>query len=128
MLGGSPKAALNWYRMATELDARDVLPAVRVPTLVVHRTDDRSVPVEAGRYLADHIPGARFAEFPGDDHFVYEGDAEPILQEIEEFLTGARRGPERARARDDPVYAHRGLDRAGGGPRRPSVEGAPRGA
>lgn len=94
LLGGSPRAALDWYRMATELDARDVLPAVRVPTLVLHRTDDRSVPVEAGRYLADHIPGARFVEFPGDDHFVYEGDADPILEEIEEFLTGVRRGPE----------------------------------
>jgi pimeloyl-ACP methyl ester carboxylesterase/DNA-binding winged helix-turn-helix (wHTH) protein len=92
--GGSPGAALAWYRVTTEIDVRHVLPAVRVPTLVIHRTGDRVQPVESGRYLAEQIPGARYVELPGDDHFWFAGDADKILDEIEEFLTGTRQGPD----------------------------------
>src|SRR5207244_2836607 len=58
--GGSPGAAMAWYRVTADIDVRHVLPAIRVPTLILHRTDDRAVPVEHGRFLAERIPGARF--------------------------------------------------------------------
>jgi class 3 adenylate cyclase len=92
--GGSPGAAMAWYRITADIDVRDVLPAIRVPTLVLHRTGDRAVPVEHGRYLANRIPGARYHELPGDDHVWVTGDADAILGEIEEFLTGVRSAPE----------------------------------
>jgi class 3 adenylate cyclase len=83
-----------------EIDVRDVLPAIRVPTLAVHRTSDRAVPVEAGRYLAEHIPDAKLAEVPGEDHFPFVGDWESLVDEVEEFLTGSRgsREPDRVLA------------------------------
>jgi class 3 adenylate cyclase len=59
----------------------------------VHRTGDQAIPVEHGRYLADHIPGARYVELPGEDHFWFSGDSDAILAEIEEFLTGVRPPP-----------------------------------
>ena len=62
---GTPASALAWFRVTMEIDVRDVLPAIRVPTLVLHRAGDRVIPVEAGRYLAEHIPGAKFVELPG---------------------------------------------------------------
>jgi pimeloyl-ACP methyl ester carboxylesterase len=68
----------------------DVFPAVRVPTLVLHRRDDRLVPVEQGRRIAEHIPNARFIELAGADHFPFVGDAEAILGEVEAFLVGHR--------------------------------------
>ena len=71
--------------MNSLVDVRDALPAVRVPTLVVHRRGDQLIRVEDGRYLADHIPGARFVELTGDDHFV-SGDPDQILAPIEAFL------------------------------------------
>jgi pimeloyl-ACP methyl ester carboxylesterase len=74
-------------------DVRDVLPAVRVPTLVVHRAGNRWLTTQHGHYLAEHIPGARYVEVPGDDHVPYLGDPAPILGEVEEFLTGTRRLP-----------------------------------
>jgi class 3 adenylate cyclase len=77
-----------------EIDIRNVLPAIRVPTLVVHKTDDRAVPVEAGRYLAEHIPDAKLVERPGVDHFPFVGDYEGLVDEVEEFLTGSRRSRE----------------------------------
>jgi pimeloyl-ACP methyl ester carboxylesterase/class 3 adenylate cyclase len=88
---GTPASAVAWFRITMDIDVRDVLPAIRVPTLVLHRTGDRVVPVEAGRYLAEHIPGAKLVELPGDDHYPFSGDYEPFLEEIEEFLTGSRR-------------------------------------
>jgi len=96
----SPGAATGYLRMNFELDVRNVLSAVRVPTLVLHRIGDRIVPLEAGRYLASHIPDARLVELPGDDHVPWVGDAETALGEIEEFLTGVRRSHE-----DDRVLA-----------------------
>ncbi len=90
----SPGAAVALLRMNTQIDVRDVLPTIRVPTLVIHRTDDPDVHVEEGRWIAGQIPGARFLELPGEDHLPWVGDADRLLDEIEEFLTGARRGPD----------------------------------
>ena len=70
------------------VDIRDALPAVRVPTLVVHRTGDQMVKVQDGRYLAAHIPGAMLVELPGADHFV-SGDPDQIVDPIEEFIASS---------------------------------------
>jgi class 3 adenylate cyclase len=77
-----------------ETDVRHILPAVRVPTLVLHRSGDRHVRVGHGRYLAEHIPAAKYVELPGEDHLFHLGETETMLGEIEEFLTGVRPVPE----------------------------------
>jgi class 3 adenylate cyclase/alpha-beta hydrolase superfamily lysophospholipase len=82
----SPPAARAYMRMVLYQDIRSILPAVQVPTLVLHRTGDRFVPLEQGRWYAEHIAGARLVELPGNDHFTNEGCPE----EIEEFVTGHR--------------------------------------
>ena len=92
--GASPSAALALTRMNTEIDIRKVLPSVQVPTLVVHRTGDRCLLVEEGRFLAQNIKGAHFVELPGDDHLPFVGDQGAILAEIERFLTGMPPAPE----------------------------------
>jgi class 3 adenylate cyclase len=92
--GASPGAALALMRMNAEIDVRPILEAIRVPTLVLHRTGDRTIPVEAGRYVAERIPGASFVELAGDDHLPWIGDSDAILGEIEQFLTGARTRPQ----------------------------------
>ncbi len=89
-LGASPSAVINVFRMNAAIDVRDILPAVHVPTLVLHRSGDRAIEVEQGRYLAQHIPGAKFVELSGDDHLWWVGDSESIVNEIQEFLTGER--------------------------------------
>ncbi len=66
-----------------------MLPSIRVPTLVLHRTGDRAISVANARYLAEHIPGARFVELPGDDHLPFTGDQDAVLDEVERFLTGS---------------------------------------
>jgi pimeloyl-ACP methyl ester carboxylesterase/class 3 adenylate cyclase len=93
-LGASPGAAAALMRMNAEIDLRHVLPAIRVPTLIVHNRGDRTIPVEYGRYLADRIPGAKYVELTGDDHIPFVGNGDAILGEIEEFLTGIRQGSE----------------------------------
>jgi class 3 adenylate cyclase len=93
-LGASPAAVAALVEMNAEIDVRSVLPTVRVPTLVLHRTGDRASRVGGGRYVAEHIPGATFVEMPGDDHLPWVGDADRVLEEIEHFLTGERRQPE----------------------------------
>src|SRR3989441_12384128 len=93
-LAASPAAAVALLRMLDEIDVRPVLPTIRIPTLVLHCTGDRVVNVENGRYLARHIPNAKYVELPGADHFPYLSDADAILAEIEEFLTGVRPLPE----------------------------------
>jgi class 3 adenylate cyclase len=98
--GASPAAVLALATMNAAIDVRPVLASVHVPTLVLHRTGDRAVPVESGRYLAAHIPGAQLRELPGEDHLPWVGDADRVLEEIEEFLTGVRQ-----RGRDDRVLA-----------------------
>lgn len=95
----SPGAMLTAIRMNLEIDVRHVLPQVHVPTLVLHRTRDRAFPVDAGRYVAEHIPGARFVELPGRDH-IYWYEPDDLLDQVQEFLTGTRAdpGPERVLA------------------------------
>jgi class 3 adenylate cyclase/pimeloyl-ACP methyl ester carboxylesterase len=89
-LGASPAAATALMRMNSQIDISNILPTIRVPTLVVHRTGDKAINVEGGRYLAGHIPGARYVELPGIDHPPFFGDnADLIADTIEEFLTGA---------------------------------------
>jgi pimeloyl-ACP methyl ester carboxylesterase len=89
----SPGAARDLIRMNSQIDVRDILPTVNVPTLVLHRTGDNDSRVEEGRYLAEHIRGARFVELAGNDHVPWI-DADPVVDEIEEFLTGVRPLPE----------------------------------
>jgi pimeloyl-ACP methyl ester carboxylesterase len=89
----SPGAAATLLRMSYEIDVRPVLPAIRVPTLVLHRVDDPLIPVDQGRYFAAHIPGAKFVELPGDDRLVFAGDVDRLVDEIEEFLTGRQPEP-----------------------------------
>jgi class 3 adenylate cyclase/pimeloyl-ACP methyl ester carboxylesterase len=83
----SPGVARVFFRMVAELDVREILPAVRVPTLVLHRAGDRYFRVEHGRYLAERIPGARYVELPGEDHYPFYGDTEAVVSEIRSFLT-----------------------------------------
>jgi class 3 adenylate cyclase/pimeloyl-ACP methyl ester carboxylesterase len=87
----SPGAGLAFIRMNHGIDVRHVLPTIGVPTLVLHRTGDLPTNVEHGRYLARHIEGAKYVEFPGIDHNPWAGDANSIGGEIESFLTGQRR-------------------------------------
>jgi class 3 adenylate cyclase len=92
-MGASMAAVEALVAMWTGTDVRDILPSIRVPTLVIHRTGDVQFRVGHGRYLAERIPGARYVEFPGSDHFWVGEDLELIAGEIEEFVTGARSGP-----------------------------------
>jgi len=96
-LAVSPGAAVALVRMLLEMDVRDILPAIRVPTLVLHKRDDKVVPIEEGRDLAEHVPGAKFVELPGADHWPWIGHEEAV-EEIQEFLTGMRDSPEPDRA------------------------------
>lgn len=89
-----PQAHIPMYAAHFEWDLRSVLPSIRVPTLVLHRAGDRQIRVGHGRYLAAHIPAAKYVELPGDDHLFFVGDSEAMLAEIEEFLTGLRPMPE----------------------------------
>ena len=89
-MGASPGAALALTQMNAEIDVRNVLPSIRVPSLVIHRSEDQCLKVEEGRFVAERIPGAKFVEFPGNDHLPFVGDQDAILDEMEEFLTGVR--------------------------------------
>lgn len=90
-LGASPATVIAYMRMNSQIDISDIVSTIRVPTLVVHRTQDVTINVEGGRFLAKHIPGARYLELPGSDHPPMIGDnADEIADAIEEFLTGAR--------------------------------------
>ncbi len=90
----SPGGARVLFKILLETDVRAVLPTIQVPTLAMHRTGDRATPVEGARYIAEQIPGAKYVEFDGIDHFPWVGGSREILDEVEEFLTGVRRGPE----------------------------------
>jgi class 3 adenylate cyclase len=93
----SPGAILALLRANYDIDIRHLLPSISVPTLVLHRVGDKTIPVECGRYLAEHIPGAKYIELPGDDHLLqaFERDLlDRVIDEIEEFITGARTRPE----------------------------------
>lgn len=93
-LSSSPGAALVLARMNTQVDIRQILPSIRVPTLIMHRTGDLDIAVGGARWMAAQIPGAKYVELPGADHIPWVGDQDSILDEAEEFLTGVRRGPE----------------------------------
>jgi pimeloyl-ACP methyl ester carboxylesterase len=87
----SPRAALELARMNTSIDVRHILPAIRVPTLVMHRTRDRDANIAEGRYVAARIPGAKFVELPGEDHLLYVGDQDSVLNEVESFINSLGR-------------------------------------
>jgi class 3 adenylate cyclase len=91
---GGPDLTADVVRAAFEDDVRRFLPSISVPTLVVHRQGNRYIHLGAGRYIAEHIPGAKFVVLPGDDLLFYVGDTDTLADEIEEFLTGARSGTE----------------------------------
>jgi pimeloyl-ACP methyl ester carboxylesterase/class 3 adenylate cyclase len=93
-LGSSPGTIVQVRRMLNELDVRDVLPSIRAPTLILHRADNTFVRVEHGRYLAEHIPGARYVELPGSDYFPFLGNTNVVLDEIARFVKGVSRAPE----------------------------------
>jgi class 3 adenylate cyclase len=92
--GTAPSAREKIFRNSYVWDVRAVLDTVRVPTLVIHRAEERYYLVGHGRYLAEHIDGARYVELPGADHHFYAGDQEAILGEIQAFLTGVRGDPD----------------------------------
>ncbi len=89
-MGASPGAGIALYRMNIEIDIRRVIPSIRVPTLVLHRAGDRLINVGNSRYMAGQIPGAKYVELEGVDHLPWFGDAEAVLGEVQEFLTGIR--------------------------------------
>jgi pimeloyl-ACP methyl ester carboxylesterase len=93
----SPGAAADFCRMAFDIDVRHVLSAINVPTLVLHHAGDRICHVENARYLASHIPAAKYVELPGEDHVPWFG-GDDMLTEIEEFVTGVREPAEPERA------------------------------
>lgn len=86
----SPGAMKQMVQMFAEIDVREVLPAVRVPTLFIHRKGDRVANYHAARWMAEQIPGAKYVELPGIDHLPFAGDTDAICDEVEEFLTGVR--------------------------------------
>jgi class 3 adenylate cyclase len=92
-MAASPGTMLTLMRMNLEIDIRHVLPAVRVPSLILHRTGDVMVDVGAARYMTGCIPGAKYVELPGVDHVAWFGNADALIGEIQEFLTGAREEP-----------------------------------
>ncbi len=96
-LGASPAAARAVLEMTLDIDVRGILSAIRVPTLIMHRSGDRRIDVGGSRYLAEQIPHARFVELPGADHLPWVGDADAIVDEMAEFLTGTRHSADPAR-------------------------------
>jgi class 3 adenylate cyclase len=100
-LSVSPGAAAEYMRVNVDVDVRDVLPLISVPTLVLHRSGVNTPPIQSGRYLAEHIPGARFVELPGRSFGPIFGEPDPLFAELEAFLDEVREGrsarPERDR-------------------------------
>ena len=90
----SPGSVVAIVRLIYESDVRGILPAIRVPTLVIHRASATGFRVEHGRYLAANIEGARYAELPGADNLIWAGDQDAIVAEIQDFVTGVRPAPE----------------------------------
>jgi pimeloyl-ACP methyl ester carboxylesterase len=85
----SPGSVRALMRANYEIDVRHLLPTIQAPTLILHRAGDKLVPVNSGRYLAEHIPGAKYVEIPGTDHLVLDQETQDVIaDEIEEFITG----------------------------------------
>ena len=123
-LAASPGVGYSTRQVLHAVDVRAILESIHAPTLVVHRRDDRMIRAEHGRYLAAHIPNARLVELPGDDHLFYFGDADAILVEIEEFLTGVRHVDVGAHTGHGPLHRHRRIERDGRGDRRSTMAGS----
>ncbi|NKB50643.1 MAG: alpha/beta fold hydrolase [Rhizobiaceae bacterium] len=94
----SPGAAVALLKMNTQVDIRNILPTIHVPTLIMHRTGDQDVNVEEGRWMAKQIPNAKFVEFPGDDHLPWVGDQDIIIETMREFLHARKSEPPAQRA------------------------------
>ncbi len=97
-LAASPGSIRAIFQSTADMDVREELPAIGVSTLVMHRPDAEVIDVRHSRYVANAIPGARYVELPGTDSLPFVGDPEPMIGEIEEFLTGSRKLEERERA------------------------------
>ena len=109
-LAANPGVARSFFRLVAD-SVRDILSAVRVPTLVLHRSGDRYIRVDHGRYLAERISGARYVELLGEDHFPFYGDMESVVGEIRSFLTTLPEPHEANRMLTTLlVHRHRGLD------------------
>ncbi|MEP1209424.1 MAG: adenylate/guanylate cyclase domain-containing protein [Rhizobiaceae bacterium] len=89
----SPGAAIALLKMNTQIDIRNILPSIHVPSLILHRTGDQDANVEEGRFIADHIHGAKFVELPGNDHLPWVGDQDGIIENIREFLRVSKPEP-----------------------------------
>ncbi len=96
-MGASPGAAVALTKMNAEIDVRSILSSIRVPSLIIHRSGDKCLSVEGGRYVASQIPGSSYVELGGDDHLPFVGDQAEILGEIETFLSGLGHADERDR-------------------------------
>jgi len=92
-LAGSPSLAVEWWRFLGDVDLRTALPAIQAPTLVLQSAGNRWVRPAHGRYLAEHIQGARYVEIPSDDHLIFLDDGDRVAEEIERFLTGVTTAP-----------------------------------
>jgi class 3 adenylate cyclase len=88
-MAGTPMAAKRFWELFMLMDARSTLPAIQVPTLVLHRRGDLLIPFDQGRYVASHVPGAEFIELPGTDHFFFWDHADDIAREVGRFLIGS---------------------------------------
>jgi class 3 adenylate cyclase len=93
-LAASPGAAVAFFRMQSDVDVRPLLPSIQAPTLVMHRVDDPVIDIRHARYLAEHIPHARLRELPGSSSLPFGPDQDEVVDDIEEFLTGARHAPD----------------------------------
>ena len=89
----SPSLLVLYFESNMDIDIRPILRSVQAPTLVLHRVGDNVVRVQHGRYLAENLPGAKYVELDGGDHWPWFGDTEEVVEEVEEFLTGARHVP-----------------------------------
>ncbi len=101
---GPPSMARAVSRVVIQGDVREALPRISAPTLILHRVDSTFIPVGHGRYLAEHIAGSRFVELPGADMLYWVGDTGPMLDEIEEFITGVRGGSDAERVLSTIVF------------------------
>jgi class 3 adenylate cyclase len=104
-LAASPGTAAKLMMMNADVDVRAVLPSISVPTLVLHREGERFIDIRHSRYLAEHIPGARYIELPGAEVFSFGSEGDQLLDEIEEFLTGARQAPHLERVLATVMFA-----------------------
>ena len=122
-----PAAVMKLAEMLVFSDVRPLLTAVQAPTLVLYRRGDRYAGKPHAVYLAEHIAGAKLVELPGEDNLIFVGNSDADLDEIEEFLTGARHAAaDRPGPRDGAVHGHRRVHRTPGGVGRPEVARPPR--